>query len=327
MEYLSAKEAAEKWGISNRMVNYYCVAGRIEGAVKKGNLWLIPYESETPADERRKEVAAKMPDESALCRDIHAIYEERKSNNLWPFESLYENKELFAEIFKHFPYPMHIYSANGTMLLANDAFLEFAKISDPERLYKKHSILLDPDLERWGVKDFVLRAYRGEVVHAYDVKVPQQEIFGRLGDRKDLANGRMYQNMTAFPIRDENGQLQYIVTVFITSRYYKDREEIAKGKEYIENHWKEEFSIEALAEIVHMSRYHYARLFKQHTGLTPYSYYQDVKISKLKEKLCDTNLSVAQAFAACGTDYNRGFSKLFKEKTGMTPTQFRRKMT
>ena len=35
MEYLTVKEAGEKWGISARMVIYHCVAGRIEGAIKK----------------------------------------------------------------------------------------------------------------------------------------------------------------------------------------------------------------------------------------------------------------------------------------------------
>ena len=55
MEYLTVKEAGEKWGISARMVTYHCVAGRIEGAIKKGNLWLVPVNSEKPKDLRCKE--------------------------------------------------------------------------------------------------------------------------------------------------------------------------------------------------------------------------------------------------------------------------------
>jgi AraC-like DNA-binding protein len=34
--------------------------------------------------------------------------------------------------------------------------------------------------------------------------------------------------------------------------------------------------------------------------MTPYNYYQDVKINKLKEKLCDVNLSITQVFDECG---------------------------
>jgi hypothetical protein len=54
MEYLTVKEMGEKWGISARMVTYYCVGGRIEGAEKKGNLWLVPINAEKPIDGRRK---------------------------------------------------------------------------------------------------------------------------------------------------------------------------------------------------------------------------------------------------------------------------------
>lgn len=99
-----------------------------------------------------------------------------------------------------------------------------------------------------------------------------------------------------------------------------------KGKEYIEAHWKEEFDIDRLADAIHISRYHYTRLFKQHTGITPYNYYQEIKVQKLKERLCDGNLSVAQAFAECGADFSGSFAKIFKEKVGMTPSQYQAMM-
>lgn len=54
LEYLTGKEAGEKWNITPRMVNYYCSAGRIPGAIKKGNLWLIPKDAEKPVDGRKK---------------------------------------------------------------------------------------------------------------------------------------------------------------------------------------------------------------------------------------------------------------------------------
>ena len=54
MEYLTIKEASTKWEISGRMVTYYCVADRIEGVIRKGNMWLIPANAEKPIDGRRK---------------------------------------------------------------------------------------------------------------------------------------------------------------------------------------------------------------------------------------------------------------------------------
>mgnify|MGYP000135733172 CR=1 FL=1 len=54
MEYYTVKEMGEKWGVTSRMVNVYCSTGRIPGAIKKGNLWLVPEDAIKPEDQRRK---------------------------------------------------------------------------------------------------------------------------------------------------------------------------------------------------------------------------------------------------------------------------------
>ena len=55
MDYMTLKEAAEKWGVTPRRVNYYCAGGRIPGAVKMAGVWPIPKNAEKPTDRRRKE--------------------------------------------------------------------------------------------------------------------------------------------------------------------------------------------------------------------------------------------------------------------------------
>lgn len=52
MDYLTATELAKLWGISSRMVAYYCQNKRIEGAIKKGKTWFIPKTCEKPIDLR-----------------------------------------------------------------------------------------------------------------------------------------------------------------------------------------------------------------------------------------------------------------------------------
>lgn len=54
MNYITTKEVAAKWGISDRRVLQYCNAGRIPGAVKMGNTWIVPQDAEKPKDGRRK---------------------------------------------------------------------------------------------------------------------------------------------------------------------------------------------------------------------------------------------------------------------------------
>ena len=53
MDYLSTKQIAEKWNISRRRVTTLCIQGRIEGAVHKGNMWLIPEDAKKPEDPRK----------------------------------------------------------------------------------------------------------------------------------------------------------------------------------------------------------------------------------------------------------------------------------
>lgn len=48
MDYMTLKEASEKWGVTPRWINYYCSAGRIPGAVKMGTVWLIPKSAQKP---------------------------------------------------------------------------------------------------------------------------------------------------------------------------------------------------------------------------------------------------------------------------------------
>lgn len=53
MELLTTSEMAKKWDISRRRVTTLCAEGRIEGAILKGNTWLIPENAKKPDDLRR----------------------------------------------------------------------------------------------------------------------------------------------------------------------------------------------------------------------------------------------------------------------------------
>lgn len=52
LSFISAKEAAEKWNISQRRVAILCSENRIEGAMMVGNMWIIPADAEKPVDKR-----------------------------------------------------------------------------------------------------------------------------------------------------------------------------------------------------------------------------------------------------------------------------------
>ena len=54
MEFMTIKEAAEKWNLSVRRVQTICNEGMIKGAMKFGNTWAIPKNAVKTADKRIK---------------------------------------------------------------------------------------------------------------------------------------------------------------------------------------------------------------------------------------------------------------------------------
>lgn len=54
MEYLTTVEMSKKWNVSSRRIGVLCTEGRIEGAIKKGKMWLIPSNAKKPTDARFK---------------------------------------------------------------------------------------------------------------------------------------------------------------------------------------------------------------------------------------------------------------------------------
>lgn len=65
LEFISAPEAAKKWGISERRVQKLCEENRIPGVAKFSRMWLIPKDAEKPADGRlRNKKSNKLQEEN-----------------------------------------------------------------------------------------------------------------------------------------------------------------------------------------------------------------------------------------------------------------------
>ncbi|HEP1824118.1 TPA: Fic family protein [Streptococcus suis] len=59
--YMSVKQVAELWGISDRRVRDLCSQGKVEGAIREGRLWKIPQDTPKPVDGRYKRVESLLP--------------------------------------------------------------------------------------------------------------------------------------------------------------------------------------------------------------------------------------------------------------------------
>ena len=57
MVYMSVKDAAQKWNLSERSIRKYCVEGRVSGAMLVGTTWMIPDNAEKPKRKTRSDAA------------------------------------------------------------------------------------------------------------------------------------------------------------------------------------------------------------------------------------------------------------------------------
>lgn len=234
-------------------------------------------------------------------------------------ETLFQAAELF-------PIPIQIFTPDGFTVYVNHAVLAMWNISDRSEIVGRWNLKTDPIVNgRMGYSDCIRRIFEGEIVMVSDVKAPIDAFAPWYHTRTtDFNVESMYMDILNFPILDAQGAITHIVSAFLSTRLYLGKADIARAKEYIEQHWLEAFDLDAVAGVVHLSRYHFARLFKKHTGMTPYGYYQQVKIGRLKQALHDANLSIADAFSICGLAYSGSMARTFKKHTGMTPSQYRR---
>lgn len=59
MDYITAKEASEKWGVTVRRVQVLCSENKIQGAIRFGSNWAIPKSSKKPKDGRYRKGITK----------------------------------------------------------------------------------------------------------------------------------------------------------------------------------------------------------------------------------------------------------------------------
>jgi len=105
-----------------------------------------------------------------------------------------------------------------------------------------------------------------------------------------------------------------------------DRSEslVRQAKAFLEEHTDDPPRMGQLAASFQISVEHFRRLFKQHTGLSPYQYYFQLRINRAKHLLRGTDLTIKQIAATLRFENPYHFSQAFKKKVGVAPSQWRR---
>ena len=99
---------------------------------------------------------------------------------------------------------------------------------------------------------------------------------------------------------------------------------IQKAKEYLALHLEESFTVEMIAQNIGISTAYLQRLFKQSESVTIIEYCNQLRIEKAKVLLQYSNLNIIDIAILVGFHTRQHFSKMFLQKVGITPGQFRK---
>ncbi len=103
-----------------------------------------------------------------------------------------------------------------------------------------------------------------------------------------------------------------------------DARSVARLTEYIDTHVDEKIHIHHLAAMVGVSQFHFARLFKETTGLPPHQFILRHRIEKVKDLLGHPKMSLAEISYCAGFSSQSHMSTQFKKLVGMSPNLYRK---
>lgn len=127
-----------------------------------------------------------------------------------------------------------------------------------------------------------------------------------------------------------------LLIIFISRRYSKHftlkeesqgklNIECMKIKNYIDSHYSENITLDFLAELTYINKFHLVHSFTKQVGLSPINYVINKRIDESKNLLRTTNYSVRDIASIVGFSNSSYFSQMFKKIIGESPKSFRLK--
>ena len=95
-------------------------------------------------------------------------------------------------------------------------------------------------------------------------------------------------------------------------------------KRYIDTHYQENITLDQLAELNHVSKYHLAHAFTEEYGISPINYLISKRISEAEHLLRTTDFSLSLISNTTGFSSSSYFAQIFRKQKGMSPTEYRK---
>ena len=125
-------------------------------------------------------------------------------------------------------------------------------------------------------------------------------------------------NVFTLLLRHNSGELQQTEA---RSSFLMER--VKRMLDYFHSHYQESISVEQLAKQANICKRECQRDFKKVLGLTPTQYFEQYRLAMSLRLLTESSCSIIEIADQCGFQSPSYFTKLFREKYGVTPTAFR----
>jgi AraC family transcriptional regulator len=96
--------------------------------------------------------------------------------------------------------------------------------------------------------------------------------------------------------------------------------------DFVTEHLAEEISVEIMAQLVQLSPFHFSRIFKQSTGMSPLRFVTRERITRAQQLIRETSRSLIEIALEVGYTSPSHFAQVFRGVVGVTPTEFRSKL-
>lgn len=135
------------------------------------------------------------------------------------------------------------------------------------------------------------------------------------------------ENQSAYTILTVSLVIHQILTSMITHNTVAvnaNQKAIRKTADYLSMHYKEPMDLDILLDMANMSKSYYMRQFRQYIGTTPYNYMLSVRITKAKELLEVTDMTIHEIAMETGFSDDASFSTRFSSMAGISPLKYRK---
>lgn len=101
---------------------------------------------------------------------------------------------------------------------------------------------------------------------------------------------------------------------------------IEQAQHYLLEHFREDISLQQLAQHCHTSPFHFSRIFRSVLGVSPHQYLLGIRLHQAKRLLADTQQPVSDIAFACGFNSVEHFATAYRKKYSVSPSAYRKQL-